>query len=169
MPIWCSSKIFYMIALNDIYNKQRIFKINYKSTKKDLPEVTQNVKMTWQTLLWYPWQDSHPILLVYALNRYLCARLTSKGSILNVNLKKYPRHIQNPVIDLKMELLSKIVNGLISKLLLKKIYFRCVTGSEFGSDCNKKRFLQTAKDYIKVFWHCDSYYPAGILPTQRQQ
>ena len=33
-----------------------------------------------------------------------------KRSILNVNLKKYPRQIQHPVIDLKMELLCKIVS-----------------------------------------------------------
>ena len=33
-----------------------------------------------------------------------------KRSILNVNLKKYVRQIQHPVIDLKMELLVKIVN-----------------------------------------------------------
>ena len=32
-----------------------------------------------------------------------------KRSILNTNLKKYPRQIQHPVIDLKMELLVKIV------------------------------------------------------------
>ena len=31
-------------------------------------------------------------------------------SIINVNLKKYPRQIQNHVTDLKMELLLKIVN-----------------------------------------------------------
>ena len=28
-----------------------------------------------------------------------------KGSIINVNLKKYPREIQHPVINLKMELI----------------------------------------------------------------
>ena len=33
-----------------------------------------------------------------------------KRSIINVNLKKYPGQIQHPVIDLKMELLFKIVN-----------------------------------------------------------
>ena len=33
-----------------------------------------------------------------------------KRSIINVNLKKYPRQIQHPVTDLKMELLAKIVN-----------------------------------------------------------
>ena len=33
-----------------------------------------------------------------------------KRSIINLNLKKYPRHIQHPVTDLKMELLVKIVN-----------------------------------------------------------
>ena len=33
-----------------------------------------------------------------------------KGSIVNVNLKKYPRWIQHPITDLKIELLAKIVN-----------------------------------------------------------
>ena len=34
----------------------------------------------------------------------------TKKSILNVNLKKYPRQIQQPITDFKMELLIKIVN-----------------------------------------------------------
>ena len=33
-----------------------------------------------------------------------------KRSILNVNLKNYPRQIQHPAIDLKMELTAKIVS-----------------------------------------------------------
>ena len=33
-----------------------------------------------------------------------------KKPILNVILKKYPRQIQHPVIDFKMDLLVKIVN-----------------------------------------------------------
>ena len=33
-----------------------------------------------------------------------------KRSILKVNLKKYPRQIQHSVIDLKIELLLKIIN-----------------------------------------------------------
>ena len=33
-----------------------------------------------------------------------------KRSIINVNLKKYPRQIQHPVIDFKMDLLFKILN-----------------------------------------------------------
>ena len=36
--------------------------------------------------------------------------LEEKRSIINVNLKKYPRQLQHPAIDLKMELLVKIVN-----------------------------------------------------------
>ena len=32
-------------------------------------------------------------------------------SILNANLKKYPKQIQHPVIDLKMKPLVKIVNN----------------------------------------------------------
>ena len=59
-----------------------------------------------------------------------------KISIINVNLKKYQRQIQHPVIDLKMELLVKIVND--SKLqTCKKHHFRCVTGFGFASDYNK--------------------------------
>ena len=34
-----------------------------------------------------------------------------KRAILNVNLKKYPRHIQHSTIDLKLELPLKIVNN----------------------------------------------------------
>ena len=35
-----------------------------------------------------------------------------KRSTINVNLKKYPRQIQHPVTDLKMELVNnKIVNN----------------------------------------------------------
>ena len=33
-----------------------------------------------------------------------------KRSVTNVNLKEYPRQIQHPITDLKMELLAKIVN-----------------------------------------------------------
>ena len=33
-----------------------------------------------------------------------------KRPILNANLKKYPRQIQHPVLDLKMEILVKIVS-----------------------------------------------------------
>ena len=58
-----------------------------------------------------------------------------KISIINVNLKKYQRQIQHPVIDLKMVLLVKIVND--SKLFAKKQHFRCVTDSDFASDYNK--------------------------------
>ena len=53
-------------------------------------------------------------------NRYLCAELISdqylkmleeeERSIININLKKYPKQIQHHVTDLKMELFVKIVN-----------------------------------------------------------
>ena len=33
-----------------------------------------------------------------------------KRPILNVNLRKYPRQIQHPVIDFKMELITEIAN-----------------------------------------------------------
>ena len=56
-------------------------------------------------------------------------------SIININLKKYQRQIQHPVIDLKMVLLVKTVND--PKLFAKKHHFRCVTGSDFASDYNK--------------------------------
>ena len=50
--LWLCSKI----AFNDIYNKQRIFKVNNKSTKKYckyLLKFNQIPKTTWKTLLWY--------------------------------------------------------------------------------------------------------------------
>ena len=53
-------------------------------------------------------------------NRYLCAELISdqylktleeeERSIININLKKYPKQVQHHVTDLKMELLVKIVH-----------------------------------------------------------
>ena len=44
-----------------------------------------------------------------------------KRSILNVNLKKYQRQIQHPVIDVKMELLVKVVNDFkIETIFAKK-------------------------------------------------
>ena len=42
--------------------------------------------------------------------KHLSAEIIKKRSIINVNLEKYPRQIQHPVTDLKMELLAKIVN-----------------------------------------------------------
>ena len=42
--------------------------------------------------------------------KHLSAEIIKKRSIINVNLKKYPRQIQHPVTDLKIELLAKIVN-----------------------------------------------------------
>ena len=58
-----------------------------------------------------------------------------KMSIINIDLKKYQRQIQHPVIDLKMVLLVKIVND--SKLFARKHHFRGVTDSDFASDYNK--------------------------------
>ena len=61
-----------------------------------------------------------------------------KRSIINLNLKKYPRQIQHPVIDLNMELLFKIVNDLKRKTIsAKKRHFRCVAGSDFAFDYHK--------------------------------
>ena len=84
------------------------------------------------------------MLLAYTLNRYLWAELMFnqllkmlgeiKRFILNVNLKNI-RHVQHFVIDLKMELLVKIVIDFNVKIIfLKKIDLICVTGSEFASD-----------------------------------
>ena len=41
-----------------------------------------------------------------------------KRSILNVNLTKYPKQIQHPLIDLKMKIFTEIVNDF--KLFLQK-------------------------------------------------
>ena len=61
-----------------------------------------------------------------------------KRSIINVNLKKYPRQIQHPVTNLKMELLARIVNDFkLYTIFAKKHHFRCATGSEFASDYHK--------------------------------
>ena len=46
------------------------------------------------------------------LFQYLKMLGEEKRSMINVNLKKYPRQIQHPVTDLKMELVNnKIVNN----------------------------------------------------------
>ena len=73
-----------------------------------------------------------------------------KRSIINVNLKKYPRQIQHHVTDLKMELLVKIVNDCkLQTIFTKKRHFRC--GSEFSSDYNKSVFLANNKRLISSF------------------
>ena len=57
---------------------------------------------------------------------------------MNVNLEKYPRQIQHPVTDLKMELLARIVNDFkLYTIFAKKHHFRCATGSEVASDYHK--------------------------------
>ena len=73
------------------------------------------------------------MLLVYTLNRYLCAELTLnyflkmlgeiKRFILNINLKKYPRQIQHPTTDLKLELVVKLLMTLNCKLFFQKDLF----------------------------------------------
>ena len=78
----CSTKICHKVAFNDIRNKQRILKVNNKTTKnycKDLLKVkkTQNnmtdiiVVSLLSNLNW-----SHRMLLLYTLKRHLCAELT---------------------------------------------------------------------------------------------
>ena len=53
-------------------------------------------------------------------------------------MNKYQKHIQYPVIDLNMELLVKfVIKFNLQTIFEKKIYFRCVTGTEFPSDYNK--------------------------------
>ena len=74
-----------------------------------------------------------------------------KRSVINVNLKKYPKHTQHPVTDLKMELLV-------------------FAGSEFASDYHKSNVsYEQQKSYITVFWNGGSYYLAEILLVQSQQ
>ena len=125
MIIVCSTKICHKVAFNAIHSKKRILKVNSKTPIKlwkDLPKVNQNLKATWQTLLWYPcceiWTGLtlNAMLVVHTLNRNLCGGLTfsklskmlgeTKRSILIVNLKKYPRQIQHPITELKMATLS---------------------------------------------------------------
>ena len=93
-----------------------------------------------------------------------------KRSIVNLNLEKYPRQIQQPITDLKMELLVKIVNDFkLQTIFAKKHHFRCVTGSEFASDCNKSNVsYEQKKSYITVFWNGGCYYLAKILLVQNQ-
>ena len=43
-----------------------------------------------------------------------------KRSILYVNLKKYPRKIQHPVINLKIELIVKIINDFKLQIIFGK-------------------------------------------------
>ena len=87
-----------------------------------------------------------------------------KRSIINANLKKYPRQIQHPAIDLNMELLAQTLNDLTVNYFYKKIHFRCVTGSEFVSDYNKSNvfYKHQNKGYVAAFWNGDSYYQPGI-------
>ena len=87
-----------------------------------------------------------------------------KRSIINANLKKYPRQTQHPVIDLNMELLVKTLNDLTVNYFYKKIHFRCVTGSEFASDYNKSNvfYEHQNKGYFAVFWNSETYYQPGF-------
>ena len=48
--------------------------------------------------------DMTEIVMIFRLRE-------KKTSIINVNLKKCPRQIPHPVIELKMELFTKIVNN----------------------------------------------------------
>ena len=93
-----------------------------------------------------------------------------KKSIINVNLKKYPKQIQHPVADLKMELLAKIVNDLkLWTTFAKKHHCRCAIGSEFASDYNKSNVsYEQQKSYITIFRNGGSYYLAEILLAQSQ-
>ena len=79
-----------------------------------------------------------------------------KRSILNINLKKYPRQIRHPVIDLKMELLVKIVTDFKLCTFRKKIHIRCVTGSEFASYYNSiiinQPFFTNNKRALSLFF-----------------
>ena len=94
-----------------------------------------------------------------------------KRSIVNLNLKKYPRQIKHPVPDLKMELLVKTGNDFkLYTNFAKKHHFRCVTGFEFASDYNKSNnSYEQQKSYMTVFWNVGSYYLVKILLVQSQQ
>ena len=73
-----------------------------------------------------------------------------------------------------MELLVKIIIDFKGETIFAKrsildvsqANFRCVTGSEFGSDYNKLNVFTNNKRAITK--NGDSYYPDGILPVQSQ-
>ena len=73
-----------------------------------------------------------------------------KRYILNVNLKKYQRQTEHPVIDPKMEILVKILNETVN-YFCKKIHFRCVTGSEFASTINQTFYTNKNRAILRFF------------------
>ena len=77
-------------------------------------------------------------------NSHLCAELgEEKSSMINVNLKKYPRQIQHPVTDLKMKFLTKIVYDFKLYTIFTKKY------TIFASEI--KYLLRTTKELYYGF------------------
>ena len=87
-------------------------------------KVNQNLKMTWQTLLWYPccqvWAGpTLNAMLEQTLKTNIFKNVRRNKKVYTI-LKKYLRQIQHPVIDLKMELLVKIANDFKLWIIIAK-------------------------------------------------
>ena len=82
--------------------------------------------------------------------------------------EKYPRQIQHPVIDRKMELLAKIVNDFNLQTIFAKSSILDVSQVLTLPliTINETFFYEQQKNYITAFWNSDAYYPAGILPAE---
>ena len=149
-----------------------IFKLNNKVSRKSAKICPELIKTSKR-------RDRHccgiPVVkhlcAEFSFHSYLKMLGEEKRSITNVNLKNYPRQIQHPVTDRKMELLAKIVNHFKQQTIsAKKHHFRCVTDSEFASNYHKSNVsYEQQKSYITVFWNGGSYYLAEILLVQSQQ
>ena len=75
-----------------------------------------------------------------------------KRSIINVNLEKYPRQSQYPVIDLKTELLPKLLTTLNGKLFSQKSTILDVSQVLSAPlTTTNKCFLRTAKELYHGF------------------
>ena len=110
IPFWFSTKICHKETFT--INKIKVNNTSAKKKCKDLSNVNQNIQMTWHTLLWYPCCQTDVCVQSCHSIKYFKMLGEEKRSMIIVNQKKYPRQIQHPVTDLKMELLAKIVNDL---------------------------------------------------------
>ena len=134
--------------------------------------------MIWQTLLWYTCRQirtgSTPGSSIY-LEQTFVFRVNVQLIFKNVrrNKKVYtrwksekipPRQIQHHVIDLKMELLVKIVINL--KLQTAFVKRSILDVSHYLSSpltaISQTFFYKQQKSYITVFWKGDSYHPSKI-------
>ena len=81
-----------------------------------------------------------------------------KRSILNVNMTKYSRQIQLPVIDLKTEHLLKTVDDFKLYTIFEKRSILDVSQvlSSPLTIINQTFFYKKQKSYITVFWNNDS-------------